>query len=59
MKVKALMMRRDYVSLHPEDSYLILHSCANQVLVGEEGTAIRFDTGSIPRRSRLGWWYFN
>ena len=43
MKVETAMTCSEYANLHPEDSYLILHSCANEVLVGSEGTNIRFD----------------
>jgi hypothetical protein len=54
MKVKALMTCWDYVSLHPEDSYLISHSCANEVLVGEAGTTIRFDV-AVPQNVLESW----
>lgn len=54
MKVKALMTRWDYVRLHPEDSYLILHRCANEVLLGEAGTAISFDV-AVPKNLLESW----
>jgi hypothetical protein len=42
MRVSQVLTRADYLSRHPQDGPLIRHSCADEVLVGEEGTAIRF-----------------
>jgi hypothetical protein len=44
MKVKQSVNRWVYLKDHPADELFIYHDCANEVLVGEEGTPIRFDT---------------
>lgn len=54
MKVKAAMTRSEYIHLHPEDSYLIRHSCASEVLVGSLGTTIRFDM-AVPQEMLERW----
>jgi hypothetical protein len=48
MKIKQIIKRDNYLDLHPEDEYLIRHSCANEVLAGEEGHQIRLDIKVSP-----------
>jgi hypothetical protein len=50
MRVSEALTREEYVARHPPDELLIEHECANEVLVGDEGTPIRFDV-SVPGES--------
>lgn len=43
MRVKQVTTRDEYLVHHPLDELLILHECANEILVGENGSIIRSD----------------
>lgn len=43
MIVKECACTKKYLAAHPEYKHFIQHLCADQVLVGENGTPIRFD----------------
>lgn len=43
MRVAEALSRAEYLARHPLDELLIVDECADEVLVGDEGTPIRFD----------------
>jgi uncharacterized protein (TIGR02996 family) len=43
MRVRQYLTRDDYRATHPESELLIENAQGNQILIGSEGTAIRFD----------------
>lgn len=56
MEVERLMCRDEYLLEHPEDSALITHKCADEILVGKHGTTIRFDV-TVPSNWLCEWQY--
>lgn len=44
MHVEQLLTRVGFEQLYPEYSHFIRHACADEIVLGEEGLPIRFDT---------------
>jgi len=48
MVVEQLLTRQAFVWLYPNRAHLIQHACASEIMLGEEGTPIRFDRALPP-----------
>lgn len=45
MDVEQFVTREGFARLYPERVHLILNPCADEIVLGEDGTPIRFDVG--------------